>query len=130
MKNTLFLVGVGAARAQDGPHDHSDDGEHTNRHNHHDHQNMILLAARDAWFIWHRERDSVTSPLVLMSHVSVFIECLPVYPCLIQSRAPVESGDRVWLAALQTRHQFNWIYLYIMFYMYFNIIIDSIFVTS
>lgn len=51
VKNTLFLVGVGPACAQDGPHDHSDDGEHTNRDNHHDHQNMILLAARDAWFI-------------------------------------------------------------------------------
>lgn len=50
-------MGVGAACAQDGPHDHSDDGEHSNRNNDHDHQDMILLAARDAWFIWHTQRE-------------------------------------------------------------------------
>lgn len=44
-------MGVGPARAQDGPHDHSDDGERSNGNDDHDHQDVILLAARDAWFI-------------------------------------------------------------------------------
>lgn len=48
---------VGPARAQDGSHDHSDDGERSHRHDDHDHQDMILMAACDAWFIWERERE-------------------------------------------------------------------------